>query len=259
VRLEVAGLVCRYGPRIALDDVSLEVRPGEIVGLLGPNGAGKSSLLRTAAGLQPTAGGRLLVDGHDLAAAPLAARRALGYAPEEPAFYEELSAAEHLAFVAGVRGLDPSTAEARAQELCGRLGLAGRLDEPVRRFSHGMRKKLSFAAAALHGPRLLLCDEALEGFDVPAALAAREEILALARGGTGVLFSSHAAGMVERLCDRAVMLAQGRIVRVLARDDWGGADRGPSVLEREFLKLGPPPPATPGAAPAPPPSPPRAG
>src|SRR5262249_24979539 len=158
--LEVAHLTRRYGSRIALDGVSLAVRPREIVGLLGANGAGKSTLLRTIAGLQPPDAGRVVVRGHDVWTSPLPAKRAVGYAAEEPSFHEELSSREYLAFVAAVRGLAPDAAERRALTLARELELAERIDEPVRAFSHGMRKKLSFLAAVLHEPPVLLCDEA---------------------------------------------------------------------------------------------------
>jgi ABC-2 type transport system ATP-binding protein len=235
--LVVRDLTRRYGTLVALDGVSLAVRPGEIVGLLGANGAGKSTLLRTAAGLQPPDAGTVLVGGVDLWRDPVAAKRQLGFVPEEPALYEELSAEEYLAFVSAVRGRDPQAAHDRARVLFAGVGLAGRTAEPVRRFSHGMRKKLSFAAAVLHRPPVLLCDEALEGFDAGASLTAKEELRALAAGGSAVLFSSHVAETVERLCQRALILHLGRVARVLERDIWGAPEPGPSPLEREFLAV----------------------
>jgi ABC-2 type transport system ATP-binding protein len=234
--LRVENLGHAYGARVALAGVSLAVGPGEIVGLLGANGAGKSTLLRAAAGLQPPDEGRIVVAGHDVWEAPLPARAALGYAAEEPAFHEELSAAEYLAFVSAVRGLEPAAARERTLLLAERLELRERLDDPVRGYSHGMRKKLSFLAAVLHRPRVLLCDEALEGFDAPSALAAKEELRGLARAGSAVLFSSHVTETVERLCDRAVILREGRIARTLARADWGATGEAHSLLERAFME-----------------------
>ncbi len=235
--LQIEDLRRAYGDREALAGVSFEVRPGEIVGLLGANGAGKSTLLRTAAGLQPPDRGRVRVAGHDVWAEPRDARAALGYAAEEPSFHEELSAAEYLAFVAAVRGLEPEEARRRTLDLAARLDLAPRLDEPVRAYSHGMRKKVSFLAATLHRPQVLLCDEALEGFDAPSALAAKDELRAIARGGSAVLFSSHVTETVERLCDRVLILAAGRLARELSRADWGAPDTATSELERAFLAV----------------------
>ena len=233
--LRIVGLTRRYGSLVALDGVSLSVGPGEIVGLLGANGAGKSTLLRTAAGLQPPDAGTVIIDGIDLWASPVAAKRCFGYAAEEPRFYEELSAEEYLSFVAAVRELDPHEARARATELMEKLGLAARAREPVSRFSHGMRKKLSFIAAILHRPLVLLCDEALEGFDAGGALAAKAELRARAADGCAVLFSSHVTETIERLCDRATLLHEGRVARTIERAAWGAPPSGLSPLEREFL------------------------
>ncbi len=235
--LELRSLERRYGTRLALAGVSFVVNAGEVVGLLGANGAGKSTLLRTVAGLQPPDAGQARIAGHDVWADPLAAKRALGYAAEEPSFHDELSAREYLAFVAAVRALEPVAAHDRAVALARGLELATRLDEPVRGFSHGMRKKLSFLAAVLHEPGVLLCDEALEGFDAPSALAAKAELRRLARGGCAILFSSHVTETVERLCDRVVLLHDGRIARELTRVEWGAGDDLHSPLERLFLEV----------------------
>jgi ABC-2 type transport system ATP-binding protein len=235
--LQVRDLRHDYGERRALDGVTLTVNPGEVVGLLGANGAGKSTLMRTAAGLQPADEGVVTIAGHDVWDAPLLARAALGYAAEEPVFHEDLSAAEYLSFVAAVRGLEPAAAQARARELASRLELAERLDDPVRGYSHGMRKKVSFMAAVIHRPAVLLCDEALEGFDAPSAIAAKEEIRALAAGGAAVLFSSHVTETMERLCDCAVLLHNGRVARTLTRAEWGAGAEVISPLERIFLAL----------------------
>ncbi len=233
--LEVWDLARAYGDRRALAGVSFTVEPGTIVGLLGANGAGKSTLLRTVAGLQPPDSGHVRVAGHDVWAAPMAAKAVLGYAAEEPAFHEELSPREYLAFVASVRGLVPAAAAARVEALGAALDLTARLDEPVHGFSHGMRKKLSFMAAVLHRPAVVLCDEALEGFDAPSALAAKSELRALAQAGSAILFSSHVTETVERLCDRVILLHQGRVARSLARAEWGAGDDLHSPLERLFL------------------------
>jgi ABC-type multidrug transport system ATPase subunit len=235
--LTIAGVTCRYGALTALDGVSLEVRAGEIVGLLGANGAGKSTLMRTVAGLQPADAGEVRVAGIALADEPIAARRHIGYAAEEPQFYDALSALEYLQFVAAVRGLEPASARARTGALLESLALGLRADEPVRGWSHGMRKKLSFAAAVLHRPAVLLMDEALEGFDTPSALAAKQELRDLAAAGSAVLFSSHVTETLERLCGRVVMLARGRVAGALEAAHWGTPASGPSPLEQAFIVM----------------------
>jgi len=236
-RLALVGIHRRYGDRVALENVALTVGAGEIVGLLGANGAGKSTLLRIACGLLIADSGEVRVGGAPLWPEPLPAKRRLGYAAEEPVFYDELSAHEYLTFVSSVRGLEPEAARARTADLARRLGLEGRMDEPVGQWSHGMRKKLSLLAAVLHRPDLLLCDEALEGFDAEAALAAKEELRACARDGAGILFSSHVTETVERLCDRVVVLHRGQVARMLERSTWGGGSEHLSPLERVFLEV----------------------
>lgn len=235
--IEIRDLTRSYGPLRALDGVTVSIDSGEIVGLLGPNGAGKSTLIRTAAGLQAPDGGVVLIAGTDLWRDPLTAKQQLGYASEEPSFYEELSAEEYLAFIAAVRAMEPGGARDRAWQLARRFGLDARMQEPVRHFSHGMRKKLSFVAAVLHPPHVLLCDEALEGFDAEAALAAKGELRRLAAAGTAVLFSSHVTETIERLCDRVVLLHRGRVARVMTRPEWGNPTESLSVLERAFLDM----------------------
>jgi len=235
--LTVEHLSRRYGDLLALDDVSVQVESGELVGLLGPNGAGKSTLMRTCAGLQPPDSGVIRLAGVELAARPIEAKRKLGYAAEEPSFYEDLSAEEYLAFLASIRGLDPVEGRRRALSLAESLGLADRMRDPVRGLSHGMRKKVSFLAAVLHRPAVLLCDEALEGFDAGAALAAKQLLRDMARDGVAILFSSHVTETMERLCDRVVLLWKGRIARTLERAAWGAPEQGPSPLERELLSL----------------------
>jgi ABC-2 type transport system ATP-binding protein len=235
--LDIQSLDVVYGDFQATFGIDLHIDTAETVSIIGANGAGKSTLLRTAAGLQPPDHGSVRVAGHDVWAAPIAAKAGLGYAAEDPVFHDELSAREYLAFVASVRALPPDEADARVAELSSSLDLSNRLDEPVAGFSHGMRKKLSFVAAILHRPRVLLCDEALEGFDAPSALAAKQELRALAAGGTAVLFSSHVTETVERLCDRVVMLRNGRIAATLERAEWGAPDDRVSPLERIFLDL----------------------
>jgi len=201
--LAIQGLCRRYGEKIALSRVSLEAAPGQILGLLGPDGAGKSTLLRTAAGLQPADEGRVTVGGVDLERDPIEARRRLGYAAEAPAFYEELSASEHLAFVAAIRGLAPAAARERSGRLLAQLDLA----------------------------------------DPAAALTAKLELRGRAADSGAVVFASHAVETVERdhrasrggARDRAVILHLGHVVRTLTRAEWGGPESGPSPLERAFL------------------------
>jgi len=234
------SLARRFGRVIAVADVSLEVRSGEIVGFLGKNGAGKTTTLRCMAGLLAPDRGRIVVAGADLAREPRAAKARLGFVPDQPFLYERLSAREFLAFIAALYDLPADAAEGRAAWLLDRLGLtadAGRLLGGV---SLGMRQKTSIAAALLHSPPLLLLDEPLNGLDPPSARALKDLLREHARQGGGVLVSTHLLDVAERLCDRVVILNAGRVVAEGTLDALRGRHAGAASdrsLEDLFLEL----------------------
>src|SRR5262249_30062947 len=155
----------------------------------------------------------------------------------DPSATTGLPAQRSLGSVPAVGALEPGPAYERVPGLARALELAPRMDEPVSGYSHGMRKKLSFLAAVLHEPRVLLCDEALEGFDAPSAVAAKDELRRLARAGSAILFSSHVTETVGRLCDPVIVLHEGRVAREMSRADWGAGTDTTSPLERAFLQL----------------------
>ena len=234
--LAIAGLVRRYGARVAVDGVSLAVAAGEIVGFLGVNGAGKSTTLRCAAGLLRPDAGTIRVAGADLAREGRVARARLGFVPERPFLYDRLSAREFLGFVAALYDVGADAARARGEALLARFELAAAADETVEGYSQGMRQKLAIAAAMLPAPPLLLLDEPLGGLDPPAARALKQLLRAHADAGGGVLVSTHLLDVAERLCDRVVMLHRGRVVAAgtLAELRAGRAD---ATLEDVFLAL----------------------
>ena len=234
--LEVRALTRRYGGFTAVDGVSLQVRPGEILGFLGPNGAGKTTTLRCCAGLLRSHAGEIAVAGHSLAVSPLAARAALGFVPDRPFLYERLSAREFLEFLAALYEVPAAAAEARAAELLARLELAAAADDLVETYSHGMRQKLSLAAALLHDPPLLMLDEPLIGLDPYAARTLKDLLRERAVRGLGVLVSTHLLEVAERLCDRVVILHRGRVAAQGSLAELRGERRDAS-LEDVFLAL----------------------
>jgi ABC-2 type transport system ATP-binding protein len=207
----VDGLTKRYGPRRALDGVSFAVGGGEIVGLLGPNGAGKSTTLGVVATLLAFDAGTVVVADRPLPAGAAEARRALGFVPQQIALYPSLSAAENLRFFARALGLSARAARAAATDALARYGLAERADEPVVRFSGGMRRRLNVACGVLHRPSLVLLDEPVVGVDPQSRERIFEAVLGMAREGAAVLYSTHQMEEAERLCDRIVLLDRGRV------------------------------------------------
>jgi ABC-type multidrug transport system ATPase subunit len=209
-----------YGGRAALDAVSLRVARGEVVALFGPNGAGKTTLLRAAAGLLAPSGGRVLVDGVDLALQPAAAKRKLGWAGDTPLFYDGLTALENLVFFARLWGVPPAEAEPAARRALEAAGLAHRGADSARELSHGMRQRLAIARATLHAPSVLLLDEPFEGLDASAAASLVASLReGAARAGRACLVASHQTDLALESCDRVVILHRGKLVRVAPRGE----------------------------------------
>ncbi|MEM6672552.1 MAG: ABC transporter ATP-binding protein [Planctomycetota bacterium] len=203
----VRGLGHRFGPKVALEPLDLDVGPGGVVGLLGPNGSGKSTLMRLLVGLVRKEVGEVHVDGIQLEGDGVAVRRRVTYAPGELHLYGELTGGEQLSFL--LRGR--SSAEVRrARWIAGELGLP--LERRVRGYSHGMKRQLTFAAAMAPEVRIRILDEISEGLDP----AKRSEILDMiqedAKCGTTILLSSHHLGEVDRSCDRLVFLSAGQLI-----------------------------------------------
>ncbi len=210
--IEAHALVKRYGDVEALRGVSFTVQPGEIVGYLGPNGAGKSTTVKILTGLVPADSGSARIGGHDIVADPLAAKRVLGLVPETGALYEALTPLEYLRFVGQLYELSRQDAEKRAGELLEFLQLDGTAwHRRMFGFSKGMKQRVAIAAALLHKPRVLLFDEPLNGLDVGATIQVKSLIATSAGAGCTILYSSHLLDVVERICTRIIILADGRI------------------------------------------------
>lgn len=208
----VEQLTRQFGERRVLDGLNFTVRPGEVTGYLGPNGAGKSTTMKILTGLLQPTSGRVVIAGHDLVQDPLAARRVLGYVPESAALYSSLTANEYLSLVAELYHLAPARAAERIGQLLTVFDLTAAADRQIDSYSKGMRQKVLLAAALLHEPQVLLLDEPLNGLDVAAARALRQIVEEFAQRGKTVLYTSHILDVVERVCQRVIVLHQGRIV-----------------------------------------------
>ena len=196
----------------AVDNVSFQVRPGEVTGYLGPNGSGKSTTIKMVTGLIDRTYGQILFDGRPIEADLIAYKRRMGYVPEEPYLYNHLSATEYLVMVAQLRNLPLRETSERIDGLLRLLSLYDDRHASISGYSKGMRQKVLIAAALLHNPDLVLLDEPFSGLDVGSAFVLRSLIQELARRGKVVLFSSHELDTVERVCSHVVILHRGKVV-----------------------------------------------
>jgi ABC-2 type transport system ATP-binding protein len=210
--IAIYDLVKRYGSFTAVDQVSLDVHPGEIHGFLGPNGAGKTTTIRMIAGLLKPSSGRIVVNGHDMALEPEAAKSSLGFIPDRPFIYEKLTAGEFLRFHGGLYGLDNGAMGERVREMLDLFELSRWEHELVESFSHGMKQRLVMSAAFLHRPRAVLVDEPMVGLDPRGARLIKEVFRRMAYRGVAILMSTHTLEVAEEMCDRISIILKGRII-----------------------------------------------
>ena len=207
--VEASGLWKRFGDRAAVRDVSLAVRPGEIVGLVGPNGAGKTTTIRMLLGIvRPDAGG-VSVFGGELS---LAARERIGYLPEERGLYQGLRLLPNLCYLAELKGVPRERALRRADALLARLGLEPHRRKRVRELSRGLGQLTQFAAALVHEPAFIVLDEPFSGLDPVNARLMKDVVAELRAEGAAIIFSTHQMTDVEEICDRVLMVNEGRVV-----------------------------------------------
>jgi ABC-2 type transport system ATP-binding protein len=210
--IEAIHLRKSYGPRLAVDDVSFEVNAGEVVGLLGPNGAGKTTTLSILATLIEPDAGQVRINGIDSRVAPLSTRRKLGFVPQSIALYPSLSACQNLETFARIYGLSRREASTVSTEVLETVGLCDRADDPVWTLSGGMKRRLNLACGLVHRPAALLLDEPTVGVDPQSREDIFATIRAAADSGLGILYSTHYIEEVERICDRALVIDQGKVL-----------------------------------------------
>jgi ABC-2 type transport system ATP-binding protein len=208
--IQVDGLQKLYGDFPAVEGLSFQVSPGEVLGLVGPNGAGKTTTIRSIAGIILPTAGRIRIDGHDLRTDPVAAKSALAFIPDEPHLFEYLTVEEHLRFVARLYRM--GDVSQRIPDLLRELDLSEKRGALPGELSRGMKQKLAIACGLLHEPRALLLDEPLTGLDPVGIRRMKTTILRRAATGSAVILSSHLLHLVEEICTRVLVMQTGRVV-----------------------------------------------
>ena len=217
--LNLVHLTKSYGPIKALDDISLTIKTGEFFGLLGPNGAGKSTLMSLVAGLRAPTAGTLMLDDVAITTSSATARSAFGLVPQNLALYHELSADQNLRIFGELHGLRGSVLRTRVGEALEAVQLSDRRRDQVKKFSGGMQRRLNLAAALLHRPKLLLCDEPTVGVDPQSRNAIFEYLERLNRDGLTIIYSTHYMEEATRLCSRIGIIDHGKILALGTLDE----------------------------------------
>jgi ABC-2 type transport system ATP-binding protein len=242
--IEVKGLSKRYGPTVAVDDVTFNVGVGEIFGLLGPNGAGKTTTILMLLGLSDISAGQARVFGHDPARDPLSVKRRVGYLPDSVGFYDNLTAADNLHYTARLMGMGLDERNQKLAAALERVGLSAVANKKVGAFSRGMRQRLGLAEIVMKEARVAILDEPTNGLDPQASLELLDLIRSFKADGVSVLLSSHLLDRVQSVCDRVALFNNGRIalmgtVGELGRQVLGGgyaveveADGGQGLAKR---------------------------
>ena len=231
--LRIEHLTKTFGEKLAVDDLSLHIAPGEIYGFIGHNGAGKTTTLRSAVGIQSFDAGEIFVNGLSVRTDPLGCKRALAYIPDNPDLYEFMTGSRYLNFIADIFKVSPADRQERIRDYAGRFELTDDLAQPVATYSHGMKQKLAIIAAWLHEPRLVIMDEPFVGLDPKAAFLLKAMMRELCDRGGAIFFSTHVLEVAEKLCDKVAIIKQGRLIRSGTMDEV----RGDESLEEVFLEL----------------------
>jgi ABC-2 type transport system ATP-binding protein len=241
--IEIRGLSKRYGDKLAVDNLDLDLAPGEIFAFLGPNGAGKTTTLKVLAGLVRPTRGTARIGGHDIVSDGLAARTLLSYVPDEPYLYEKLTGREFLRMVGDLYGMPRGRVADRIEQLADRFELREFMDDLCESYSHGMKQRVVIAAALLHEPRALVIDEPTVGLDPKSTRTLKDLLRDLAHTrGVTVLMSTHTLPYAEEVADRIGILSAGKLVALGTLDELHALQRtrgGPEHqrLEDLFLDL----------------------
>lgn len=237
ILIETHNLVKQYGKFVAVNNVSFEVRAGEVFGFLGPNGAGKTTTIKMIVGLLQPTSGTVKVAGYDSQSQGLLAKAASGYVPDTPNLYAKLTGRELLRFVGDLYDVDRAQASHRIDELLRMFDLADAADETIDSYSHGMQQKAALAAALMHDPKVLILDEPTVGLDPKSARLIKDILRQLADRGAAVMLSTHILEIAERMCDRIGIINKGELVAVGTMDELRALGEGHASLEDIFLGL----------------------
>ena len=221
------------GGKRAVDDLNLNVAPGEIFGFIGHNGAGKTTTLRAVAGVMDFTEGTITIDGHDIRREPTAAKKVTAFLPDNPDLYDFLSGIQYLTFIADLYDIPQKDRQARIQKYAEAFEITGNLGSPIGSYSHGMKQKLALISALIREPKLLILDEPFVGLDPVASHLLKGYLSEICGRGGAVFFSTHVLEVAEKLCHKIAIIKGGVLVKSGVTEELVGD----STLENVFLEL----------------------
>ncbi len=231
--LKIAHLTKTFGEKKAVDDLSLEIAPGEIYGFIGHNGAGKTTTLKSVVGIQQFDAGEITIGGISLKKDPLACKRQLAYIPDNPDLYDFMTGIKYLNFIADIFGVSASDRQERIRNYADLFELTDDLAQPIAAYSHGMKQKLAILSAWIHDPKLIIMDEPFVGLDPKASHLLKGMMREVCDGGGAIFFSTHVLEVAEKLCDKVAIIKGGKLIRSGTMEEVKGDDS----LEDVFLEL----------------------
>lgn len=231
--LRIEHLSKSYGTKKAVDDLSLNIQPGEIYGFIGHNGAGKTTTIKACCGIMEFDTGEIYVDGESIRLAPLSCKKKMAYIPDNPDLYEYLSGIKYLNFIADVYEVSKEDREGRIKKYADTFELSADLAQPISAYSHGMKQKLAVIAALVHNPKLIIMDEPFVGLDPKASHLLKEIMREHCDNGGAIFFSTHVLEVAEKLCDKVAIIKGGKLIVCGSMDEV----KGDTSLENVFLEL----------------------
>lgn len=231
--LKIEHLTKKYGDKLAVDDLSLEIGRGEICAFIGHNGAGKTTTLKACIGIISYDSGNIYIDGMSVKDRPLECKAITAYIPDNPDVYDFMTGIKYLNFIADIYGVSSEDRNKRISELSAKFELTDALGSPINSYSHGMKQKLVIISAFLHAPKLIMMDEPFVGLDPKASHILKEMMREHCNGGGAIFFSTHVLDVAEKLCDKVAIIKEGKLVISGDMD----SVRGDASLEDVFLEL----------------------
>lgn len=222
-----------YGKKVAVDNLSLHIKPGEIYGFIGHNGAGKTTTLKACAGILNFEYGNILIDGISIKEKPMECKKKIAYIPDNPDLYGFLTGAAYLNFIADIYKVPLEIRNKRIEDFADKYGIIDDLGMPINSYSHGMRQKIAIISALIHEPKLILMDEPFVGLDPKASHTLKNQMREICDNGGAIFFSTHVLEVAEKLCDKVAVIKDGRLIAsgIMAEV------KGNLSLEDAFLEL----------------------